>query len=44
MTVTFTVEIDVPDEIELELEAMDAVESHLRGLGWRIKPEEETDR
>jgi len=43
MTVTFTVEVDVPDEVELELEAMDAVESHLRGLGWRIKHEEETE-
>ena len=43
MNATLTIEIDLPDEVEMELEAMDEVESHLRGLGWRIKQEEETD-
>ena len=43
MTATFTIEIDLPDEVELELEAMDTIESHLKGLGWRIKPEEEIE-
>lgn len=40
MTKTLVVEFDVPDDVEMELEAMDAVEEHLKGLGWRIKQEE----